>query len=222
MADRQPSLLCGSGRRCSVKFQPSDRSVARPNGASQNGWPASPSGSAIDIITTTVGLQRGNKTFQATRSIAPALKAMVEWWDQEIEPVTTLGSYNYRAVRGHNSVISNHGSGTAVDINAARHPLGAAGTVSAVQHARITAKAASLGLKWGGNYRNRKDEMHFEALTPSQFSLARGAADLTRGAVAAGTPVVVLWLGSAGFAAATLGAFFLVRRAKAKRRAGEV
>lgn len=137
-------------------------------GASQNGWPASASPSAIDVISVSVALRNGPKTIQVARKAASALIAIIQWWDANIEPVTALGSYNYREIRGYegSGTISNHGSGTAVDINATQHPLGASGTVPASMRAAISAKAASLGLKWGGDYRNRKDEMHFEVASP--------------------------------------------------------
>jgi hypothetical protein len=129
---------------------------------SQNGWPASPNAREIDIISVPVQLKAGIKTIQVTRAAGAALAEIVRWWDENIEPVTSLGSYNYRPIRGYKATISNLGSGTAVDINAEKHPLGAVGTVPADKIPLIREKASSLGLRWGGDYRNRKDEMHFE------------------------------------------------------------
>ena len=144
-------------------------------GRSQNGWPASPSPSSIDVVTATIPLSRGTKRVQVARLAAGALSEMIRWWDANVEPVETLGGYAYREIRGHEGTgtISNHGSGTAIDINAARHPLGASGTVSSFKRAAITAKAASLGLRWGGDYRNRKDEMHFEVVLPPSVDAVR-------------------------------------------------
>jgi hypothetical protein len=42
---------------------------------------------------------------------------MVHWWDANVEPVTQYGSYNYRPIRGSTTTLSNHSSGTAIDIN---------------------------------------------------------------------------------------------------------
>ncbi len=146
-------------------FQPSSYSDVVDYGViteSQNGWPASPIPTEIDIVTVPVRLRSGTKNIQVTKAAAPVLVEFVEWWDRTIEPVTELGGYNYRSVRGYENIISNHGSGSAVDINASRHPLGAVGTVSTKQAYLISSKASSLGLKWGGNYSGRKDEMHAE------------------------------------------------------------
>jgi hypothetical protein len=183
---------------------------------SQNGWPASPSGSAIDIVTVSLPLRLGTKRMQVARAASAALSEMVRWWDSNVEPVETLGSYNYREIRGYEGtgVVSNHGSGTAIDINAAKHPLGAAGTVSASQKAAITAKAATLGLRWGGDYRNRKDEMHFEvALPPTADTLRK------LGTVAVQTGAKVwFWTGIAG-----IGLLLVLKaRERAKARGGGV
>jgi hypothetical protein len=70
-------------------------------------------------------------------------------------------------VRGTTDKLSNHSSGTAIDLNASKHPLGKAGTFPAEKVPMIQALAKKYGLVWGGDYRNRKDEMHFEiALDP--------------------------------------------------------
>lgn len=70
----------------------------------------------------------------------------------------------YRPVRGYNSKLSNHASGTAIDLNATKHPLGREGTFTNKQEASIARilKQYSGTVKWGGDYRGRKDEMHFE------------------------------------------------------------
>jgi hypothetical protein len=70
--------------------------------------------------------------------------------------------YAFRMVRGSTDNLSNHSSGTAIDLNATQHPLGKAGTFPAEKVPMIRALAKKYGLKWGGDYRNRKDEMHFE------------------------------------------------------------
>ena len=134
--------------------------------ASQNGWPASPDPVAIDVVTVSVPLSDGRQLkMNVARSVAPQLVSMVQWWNDHVEPVTTLGSFNFRKIRGYENTVgnvSNHASGTAVDINAERHLLGAYGTVPASLRGAISAKAASLGLRWGGDFLHRKDEMHME------------------------------------------------------------
>lgn len=140
--------------------------VEAPVRASQNGWPASPDPTVIDVVTVSVPLSDGRKLkMNVARSVAPQLVSMVQWWNDHVEPVTTLGSYNFRKIRGYENKVgnvSNHGSGTAIDINADWHPLGAYGTVPANLRGAIRAQAASLGLRWGGDFSHRKDEMHVE------------------------------------------------------------
>lgn len=100
-------------------------------------------------------------------------------------------AYAYRAVRGY-SDWSNHASGTAIDLNATDHPLGKVGTFSDAEvmvihrilRARfLPAGAAIPAIRWGGDYRNRKDEMHFEcALSlPYQEQIARKLMKSPRG-----------------------------------------
>jgi hypothetical protein len=65
-------------------------------------------------------------------------------------------------VRGTTDKLSNHASGSAIDLNASRHPLGQVGTFEPGKVPMLRALAHKYGLTWGGDYRNRKDEMHFE------------------------------------------------------------
>ena len=135
--------------------------------ASQNGWPAHPDPEVVKLVRMTIPLQSAKSvTLPLRKETANALVEMVKWWDVNVEPVNPgdTGSYNYRPIRGY-SQLSNHASGTAIDINGSRHKLGARGTVSPAQAAAITAKAKSLGLRWGGTDQNRADERHFEVNT---------------------------------------------------------
>jgi hypothetical protein len=136
-------------------------------GKSQNGWPAHTDPDVVKLVSTTIPLQGGKSvTLPLRKETANSLVEMVKWWDVNVEPVNPgdTGSYNYRPIRGY-SQLSNHASGTAIDINGSRHKLGARGTVSPAIATAITAKAKSLGLKWGGTYEGRADEMHFEVNT---------------------------------------------------------
>jgi len=142
-----------------------DYRVKSTGETSQNGWPASQSSSAINLSGNKIVVRSGKSWYANTRAeVEPLLSAMVRWWDENVEPVTQYGSYNYRPIRGSTTTLSNHSSGTAIDINWDKHPLGAVGTVSSSAAAGIRAKARELGLRWGGDYRSRKDEMHFEVM----------------------------------------------------------
>lgn len=98
------------------------------------------------------------------------LSHYVLWFHEKIEPLNKTGepwdewAYAYRPVRGTSIGLSNHASGTAVDLNATKHPLGRFGTFGYVHRARIQSRLLMYGgcIRWGGDYIGRKDEMHFE------------------------------------------------------------
>jgi len=67
--------------------------------------------------------------------------------------------------------LSNHSSGTAIDLNATKHPLGKIGTFPVEKVPMIRALAKKYGLFWGGDYKNRADEQHFEInVSPKKVS----------------------------------------------------
>lgn len=130
----------------------------------QNGWPASSSPSAIGITGLTVA---GHAFPSGVRGgqVHTILGYVARRFHNEVEALATPGNwgYNYRVISGSTS-LSNHASGTAMDVNAPRHPLGASGTFSSTQVSRIRAILSSCNrvVRWGGDYSGRKDEMHFE------------------------------------------------------------
>jgi hypothetical protein len=97
---------------------------------------------------------------------------VAEQFDKRVESIDTgrgaIDDWGYaeRPIRG-GTELSNHASGTAIDLNATRHPLGASGTVTAQQRTEIHKILAesSWAVRWGGDYVGRKDEMHFEINT---------------------------------------------------------
>ncbi len=98
----------------------------------------------------------------------PLLALVAELFDRTVEPISDPGCWSYaeRPIRGGRA-LSNHASGTAIDLNAPRHPLGARGTFTPHQ-TRAIREIISLtdgAIRWGGDYRSRKDEMHFEINT---------------------------------------------------------
>lgn len=173
---------------------------------SQNGWPASSDRSVTNIQTFEVPLSQGTLKIPLRAEAAPRLIEMIKWWDANIEPVTlgkNLGTWGfaYRTIRGYTTTLSNHASGTAIDINAPLHPLGASGTVRADKVAAMRAKAAELGLRWGGDYRGRKDEMHFEVMTPPPAEVVAYSEKRSQGIAAAAPEVVELAVATAKGAA---------------------
>lgn len=94
-------------------------------------------------------------------------------WHVEVEPlrapdgVLDCWGYAARNVRGSND-ISNHASGSALDLRARAHPLGTdpadnftPAQISAIR--KIVADCSGC-LRWGGDYFGRKDGMHIETL----------------------------------------------------------
>ena len=135
---------------------------------SYNGWPASKDVEAIRIKSYPV---KGTKIkLRCAYFAAPLLVAFAEDFHEMIEEIDggTLDDwgYCYRDVRGVPGKLSNHASGTAIDLNAKIHILGKAGTFPAEKVPMIQALTKKYGLAWGGNW-TRKDEMHWEiALNP--------------------------------------------------------
>lgn len=79
----------------------------------------------------------------------------------EIGASVYAGCYNFRPIRGAKN-LSNHAFAAAIDIDPDDNPLGAkVGKMSP-----LTIQAfKNEGWLWGGDYKGRKDPMHFEAVS---------------------------------------------------------
>lgn len=134
------------------------------NLSSYNGYPASKDPNEIGIKSYPV--TGTDLRLRCAESVGPLLAAFAAEFHNLIEPIDKGGlddwGYCFRMVRGTTDKLSNHASGTAIDLNATRHALGKIGTFPAEKVPMIRALAKKYGLKWGGDYKNRKDEMHFE------------------------------------------------------------
>lgn len=131
---------------------------------SYNGYPASKDRAAIGIKSYPI---KGTSIkIACAEVVAPLLVGFCQEFHELIEPIDGEAlddwGYAFRMVRGSTDKLSNHSSGTAVDLNATKHPLGKVGTFPAEKVPMIRALAKKYGLAWGGDYRNRVDEMHFE------------------------------------------------------------
>ncbi|MEV6879780.1 M15 family metallopeptidase [Amycolatopsis sp. NPDC051128] len=100
-----------------------------------------------------------------------------------VEPLIWPGcwGYAYRDIRGATQ-LSNHSSGTALDLNAPAHPLGTNPSAS-FRPDQITAIRAIVArtegcVRWGGDYTGRRDPMHFE-IVASETRCAAVLAKLT-------------------------------------------
>jgi len=138
---------------------------------SPNGWPASEDRKAIGIKSFAIP---GTKLkIACAKDVAPILVAFCQDFHGWVEPIDQGQlddwGFAFRMTRGSDKVLSNHSSGTAVDLNALKHPLGKSNTFTKQQTNTIQLLIVKYGLSWGGNYKRRKDEMHFEiALTQEQ------------------------------------------------------
>ena len=131
---------------------------------SPNGWPASEDRNIIGISSFTV--PGTNIKLACASAVAPLLINFCSEFHQLVEPINEGKlddwGYAFRMTRGSDKILSNHSSGTAIDLNAIKHPLGKANTFNPDQRNIINLLITKYGLKWGGNYKKRKDEMHFE------------------------------------------------------------
>jgi peptidoglycan hydrolase-like protein with peptidoglycan-binding domain len=150
---------------------------------SQNGWSANDR-SVIETFTigarTRVSLRAGDAGF--------LLQHYANWFDANIRDIDEnynnggLDDWGYaeRPIRG-GVELSNHASGTALDINATCWALGAMPTVylNATEIAKIheQLKVYEGALRWGGDYDGRKDPMHVE-INADAATVARVAAKL--------------------------------------------
>lgn len=129
-----------------------------------NGWPASKDRSAIGIKS--YAIPDTTLHIACAKSVAPLLVNFAADFHRFVEEIDTGTlddwGYCYRNIRGSTDKLSNHSSGTAIDLNSKIHPLGKSGTFDEKKVPMIQALTKKYGLIWGGNFVNRKDEMHWE------------------------------------------------------------
>ena len=141
---------------------------------SQNGWTVHEDQTDLVALGYVTGRVRGG-------AVHAVLNDLCGWFDRNIEPIRRTDSWGwaYRPIRGKTNGYSNHSSGTAIDLNATTHPLGKWNTFSPDQRAKIRAKLREYegAVRWGGDYQNRPDDMHFE-INVDAATLARVAKKL--------------------------------------------
>lgn len=128
---------------------------------------------AIGIKTYRVPVDDVDIFLPLQEDVAPLILAAAREFHRRVEPLHEGWCWGYadRNVRG-STAPSFHWAGIATDKNAPRHPLGAVGTFNDRQVAEINRICAKYGLRWGGNYSRRKDEMHFEVIVSREEALA--------------------------------------------------
>lgn len=165
---------------------------------SQNGWPVHESYGAPLVTNPIPGT--GGVFFAG--GLDPRADVVLRYvaarWHHEVEPilgpptVTGQWGYNYRAIRGQTSGFSNHASGTAIDINAVRHPLGTR-TLTGAQLATLRQIQADCEgvVRFGAFYSSRVDEMHAEIVRDIATTLLL-TARITRGELPRVPPELLL------------------------------
>jgi len=73
------------------------------------------------------------------------------------------GGFVFRPIRGSVSSLSMHSFGIAYDFDVADNPLGS--TKEGTMHPAIIGIFRARGWLWGGDYKDRKDPMHFQRAT---------------------------------------------------------
>jgi hypothetical protein len=131
---------------------------------SYNGYPASKDPDEIKVKQFPVA--GTDLKLRCAASVGPLLAGFAAEFHELIEPIDK-GTYDdwgyaFRMVRGSEDRLSCHSSGSAIDLNATKHPLGKAGTFPPEKVPMIRALAKKYGLKWGGDFKSRPDDMHFE------------------------------------------------------------
>lgn len=136
-------------------------------GTSQNGWPASRDPSSISVKPFTVAGRSFPGGVKAG-SVATVLRYVASQYHLRVESLY-YGStdkddwgYSYRRIGG-SSVLSNHSSGTAIDVNATTNAQGSGFSHTYAQVKVIRAILREVGgvVVWGGDFRH-SDPMHFE------------------------------------------------------------
>lgn len=95
-----------------------------------------------------------------------------EQFNKRVEKLVKGWCWGYarpKRIGGLTSAYSNHGSGTAIDLNAPRHPYGKANTFTKSQRAEIQKLLKEFDgvIRWLGNTQT-KDDMHFEIIASPQ------------------------------------------------------
>jgi peptidoglycan hydrolase-like protein with peptidoglycan-binding domain len=143
---------------------------------SQNGWnagtPAQIGGLNTNPVPgTDVRLPQGVRN----GDVATVLHYVAEQFHKTVEPLHAgwCWGYHYKKIED-SSTLSNHASGTAIDLNAPAHPMGKRNTFNGDKRAAIRRilDFCEGVVRWGGDYQGRPDDMHFE--------IVKGAGDVAR------------------------------------------
>jgi len=156
--------------------------------ATARGWgPGWPHPQTDRIVVAVCG--HNNLRLPVRREIAPLVQRLVADLEQQHGPFHDGWCWGFanRAIRG-SSTPSNHSWGLAVDLDAPLNPMTSDPRASHTIGSYASGVAARYGFRWGGDYRGRKDFMHFEFLgTPQSAAGLAGSAGGTGGTGTGGT-----------------------------------
>lgn len=134
---------------------------------SQNGYPVLDS--LEDCKYYTINNTTGVKVPLSPTEAGEAIALFLKRFDKFVEALDKTDTHGYNKRQIANSQDwSNHASGTAADCNATKHVQGRIGTFTEKQVATIRKIQDDFDgiIKWGGDYRVTKDEMHIEVNEP--------------------------------------------------------
>lgn len=148
---------------------------------SGNGWPASP-----DLRTRVIEPVSGVRlAIVDNDNVADLFTYLVQQFHKRVDDVTKPHpkddwGYEYRPNVNNPSRLSNHSSGTAIDLDATEHPnaVQTAKTYSSQQISTVHKILAEMDgvIRWGGDYSGTPDAMHFEInVQPGDPRLAAAA-----------------------------------------------
>lgn len=134
----------------------------------QNGWPVLP-GDSPKLHTWIIPARNGAFSLRLRYGAAGfVLATFALWFSETVQRVkgATLDDWGWAPARPipGSTDLSNHDSGTAMDLNATAHGLSLTGTFNSTQERAIHDKLRRYHgvIRWGGDYVHRKDEMHWE------------------------------------------------------------
>jgi hypothetical protein len=156
------------------------------SGRSVNGWPLLAGGTTgpLPRLRKWTVPGTGRHLYLRDGSAGFVLVHLALWFHERVERLD-LGVWDEwgwapRPIRG-GTAPSNHGSGTAADLNATRHPFGVATartfTPGQIRRIRRRLKLYRGLIDWGGNW-SHADAMHFELAPGSKLAAVERLARL--------------------------------------------
>lgn len=129
--------------------------------SSQNGWPIVGHDACTDRAVC--GAEFPNGWLRGDVDVV--FTYLIERLHREVETIVpgTCWGWFVKNIEGTQTK-SNHGSATAIDYNATKHPQGVRNTYGQADRDRIHAILGDLDgvVRWGGDYSGTPDDMHFE------------------------------------------------------------